>query len=45
MAGHAPYGEAGRPLSEWFSENGVGLEQQIERLGLGYKLHCLATRP
>jgi 2-polyprenyl-3-methyl-5-hydroxy-6-metoxy-1,4-benzoquinol methylase len=45
MAGREPYGEAEPPLSEWLAEHADELERHVERLGLGYKLHCLATRP
>ena len=44
-AGRDPYGDEEHPLGEWLAEHGDELEREVERLGLGYKLHCLATRP
>ncbi len=43
VAGRDPYGEERHPLSEWLADHGEALERDVERLGLGYKLHCLAT--
>ena len=43
VAGRDPYGEESHPLSEWLADHGDELERDVERLGLGYKLHCLAT--
>jgi SAM-dependent methyltransferase len=42
-AGLEPYGGEAHPLSEWLAERGDDLERDVERLGLGYKLHALAT--
>jgi SAM-dependent methyltransferase len=42
-AGLEPYGGEEHPLSEWLAERGEELERDVERLGLGYKLHALAT--
>jgi SAM-dependent methyltransferase len=44
LAGREPYGEA-EPLSGWLAEHADELERHVERLRLGYKLHCLAMRP
>jgi 2-polyprenyl-3-methyl-5-hydroxy-6-metoxy-1,4-benzoquinol methylase len=44
MAGRDPYGEPEQPLSGWLSEHADELERHVERLGLGYKLHCLAMK-
>jgi SAM-dependent methyltransferase len=43
VAGHKPYDEAEHLLSAWLVAHGDELERDVERLGLGYKLHCLAT--
>lgn len=43
VAGCEPYGGEDHPLTEWLAEHGDELERDVERLGLGYKLHCLAT--
>ena len=43
LAGHEPYAEVEHPLSAWLAEHGGELEREVERVGLGYKLHCLAT--
>jgi SAM-dependent methyltransferase len=45
IAGRAPYGGEEHPLGDWLAEHGDESERDIERLGLGYKLHCLATLP
>jgi len=44
VAGREPYGDEDHPLSAWADEHGEELERDVERLGLGYKLDCLATR-
>jgi 2-polyprenyl-3-methyl-5-hydroxy-6-metoxy-1,4-benzoquinol methylase len=44
MAGRDPYGEAEPPPSAWLAEHADELERHVERLGLGYKLHCLAMQ-
>jgi 2-polyprenyl-3-methyl-5-hydroxy-6-metoxy-1,4-benzoquinol methylase len=44
MTGSEPYGDADNPLSGWLAEHGDELEREVERVGLGYKLHCLARR-
>ena len=44
-AGLDPYAGDEHPLSAWLAENGDELERRVERGGLGYKLHCLATLP
>jgi SAM-dependent methyltransferase len=44
-AGLEPYGGEEHPLSEWLGERADELERDVERLGLGYKLHVLATLP
>ena len=43
IAGRKPYGDEEHPLSTWLAAHGDKLERDIERLGLGYKLHCVAT--
>lgn len=43
IAGREPYGDEDHPLGGWLTEHGDELERDVERLGLGYKLHCLAT--
>jgi SAM-dependent methyltransferase len=45
VAGREPYGGEDHPLAVWLAEHGDELERDVERLGLGYKLHCLATLP
>jgi hypothetical protein len=42
-SGREPYGGEEHPLSEWLDRHADQLERDVERLGLGYKLHCLAT--
>jgi SAM-dependent methyltransferase len=42
-AGREPYGDDHHPLTPWLAEHGDELERDVERLGLGYKLHCLAA--
>jgi 2-polyprenyl-3-methyl-5-hydroxy-6-metoxy-1,4-benzoquinol methylase len=44
-AGRDPYAGEEHPLSPWLAAHGGELEREVERAGLGYKLHCLATRP
>ena len=44
VAGREAYGGEDHPLAAWEAEHGEELEHDVERLGLGYKLHCLATR-
>jgi SAM-dependent methyltransferase len=44
VAGRDPYGDEEHPLSAWVARAGDELERDVERLGLGYKLHCLATK-
>jgi SAM-dependent methyltransferase len=43
MAGRDPY-ESEQPLGGWLAEQADELEHHVERLGLGYKLHCLAMK-
>jgi 2-polyprenyl-3-methyl-5-hydroxy-6-metoxy-1,4-benzoquinol methylase/ribosomal protein S27E len=45
LAGREPYAEVDHPLSAWLAEHGDELEREVERVGLGYKLHCLARLP
>jgi SAM-dependent methyltransferase len=42
-ASREPYGDDHHPLAPWLADHGDELERDIERLGLGYKLHCLAA--
>ena len=42
-AGRDPYGVEEHPLSAWLAAHGGQLEHEVERVGLGYKLHCVAT--
>jgi SAM-dependent methyltransferase len=44
VAGQEPYAGEDHPLTDWLAEQGDELERDVERLGLGYKLHCLATK-
>lgn len=44
VAGHDPYSGAAHPLTAWLAAHDSELERDVERLGLGYKLHCVATR-
>jgi 2-polyprenyl-3-methyl-5-hydroxy-6-metoxy-1,4-benzoquinol methylase len=43
-AGRAPYADEEHPLSAWLAAHGDELEREVEGVGLGYKLHCLATK-
>jgi SAM-dependent methyltransferase len=43
-AGRRPYGDEDHPLSAFLAAHADELERDVERLGLGYKLHCLATK-
>ena len=44
VAGHEPYSGADHALAAWLAEHDAELERDVERLGLGYKLHCLTTK-
>jgi SAM-dependent methyltransferase len=44
VAGRDSYSGEDHPLSAWLTEHGEELEREVERLGLGYKLHCVAMK-